>query len=285
MLHVLELRQQHGLRLIELKEAAGLAYREARPVSGNDRDPVLLIHGYPQSSFMWEPVLEALAAEGRRAVAPDLVGFGDTPPDPPGTWERHVADLERFRQELGIERAVLGVHDWGGLIGLRWACDNPGSASALVLSNTGFFADTEWHRLGSALRTPGQGERLLDNLTRDAFATMIRDLGGRLSERAIDEYWKAFTTSDRRQGLLELFRSGDFDKLAPYEGELGRMGVPALILWGANDPFVPLEAAERFDREIADSKLVVLPEASHFLFDDEPERCAGEVAGFLADKG
>ena len=269
---------------IELKQAAGLAYREAEGAAVDGRDPVLLIHGYPQTSYMWEPVIEALGAAGRRAIAPDLVGFGDTPPDPPGTWERHVEDLERFRREVGVERVVLGVHDWGGLIGLRWACDHPGAASALILSNTGFFADSEWHRLGSALRTPGQGEQLLDNLTRDAFATIVRDLGGRLSERAIDEYWKAFATHEGREGLLELFRSGDFDKLKPYEGELGRMGVPALILWGVNDPFVPAEGAERFDREIADSKLVMLPEASHFLYDDEPERCAGEVVAFLADK-
>ena len=269
---------------VELKYAAGLAYREALPTASNDRDPVLLIHGYPQSSYMWVPVIEALATAGRRVIAPDLAGFGDAPPNPPGTWEHHVEVLDRFLRELELERVVLGVHDWGGLIGLRWACDHPGSTSALILSNTGFFADTEWHRLGRALRTPGQGEQLLENLTRDAFATIVHDLGGRLGERAIDEYWKTFTTKQGRQGLLELFRSGDFEKLAPYEGELGRMESPALILWGENDPFVPVTGAERFNREISDSKLVVLPEASHFLYDDEPERCASEVVAFLADK-
>ena len=269
---------------IQLKQAAGLAYREAVPEASSERDPVLLVHGYPQSSYMWEPVLEALAAGGRRAIAPDLAGFGDSAPDPPGTWEHHVEILERFHAELGLERVVLAVHDWGGMIALRWAVDRPGSASALILSNTGFFADTEWHYLGRALRTPGQGERLLDNLTRESFATIARDLGGRLGERAIDEYWKTFVTPEGRQGLLELFRSGDFEKLQPYEGELGRMGAPALILWGENDPFVPVTGAQRFHREIRDSKLVVLAEASHFVYDDEPERCAREIVDFLADK-
>jgi haloalkane dehalogenase len=278
------MREDAESMAVELKHAAGLAYREALPDADSDRDPVLLVHGYPQSSYMWGPVLEALAAAGRRAIAPDLAGFGDSHPDPPGTWERHVEALARFHRELGLGRVVLGVHDWGGLIGLRWACDQAGAASALILSNTGFFADTEWHSLGRALRTPGQGEQLLDNLTRDAFATIIRDLGGRLSERALDEYWKTFTTKQGRQGLLELFRSGDFDKLAPYEGELGRMGVPALILWGKHDPFVPITGAERFRDEIADSELVVLAEASHFLYDDEPERCAGEIVEFLSDR-
>ena len=67
--------------------AAGLAYREAGPSDG----PVaLLLHGYPESSYMWREVLSALAGAGWRAVAPDLAGMGDSPPDPPGTWERHA---------------------------------------------------------------------------------------------------------------------------------------------------------------------------------------------------
>ncbi len=62
---------------------------------------------------------------GRAAYAPDLHGFGDSEPDRPGTWEHHMESLEAFRREIGLERVVLVVHDWGGLIGLRWACDQP----------------------------------------------------------------------------------------------------------------------------------------------------------------
>lgn len=270
---------------VELKRAGGIAYREGSPEAGESRDPALLIHGFPQSSYMWRPVVAALAEGGGRAIAPDLVGCGDSPPDPPGTWERQVEALERFRQDLGLERVVLGVHDWGGMIGLRWACDHPDAVSALVMSNTGFFSDTEWHELAQTMRTPGLGEQLLDNLTKEAFATLIRDAGGRMTPEAIDSYWKAFTTPAGRQGMLDLYRSGNFDKLKPYEGQLGAMGVPALILWGANDPTVPVDSARRFEAEIPDSKLVVLEDASHFLYDDEPARCAREIVAFLAEKG
>jgi len=58
-------------------------------------------------------------------IAPDLAGFGDSPPDPPGTWERHVESLQRLHTALELGRVVLIVHDWGSLIGLRWACDHP----------------------------------------------------------------------------------------------------------------------------------------------------------------
>lgn len=269
---------------VELKREGGIAYREAVPQAPACGDPVMLVHGFPQSSYMWAPVLAALAESGRRAIAPDLAGFGDSAPDPPGTWERQVSALEAFRQALGLERLALGLHDWGGMIGLRWACDHPGAVSALILSNTGFFADTQWHALARAFRTPGQGEQLLDNLTKEAFATMVRDQGGRIPEDAMDEYWKAFTSPAGRRGMLQLYRSGDFEKLKPYEGQLEAMGVPALMLWGANDPVVPVAAAYRFQREIPGSKVVVLEDASHFLYDDEPARCAGEIVAFLAQR-
>ncbi len=101
--------------------------------AGNPGDPaVLLVHGYPESSYMWRPALEALAARGLYAVAPDLPGYGDAEPDPPGTWERHVEALERIRVAEGLERVALVGHDWGGLIGLRWACDHPDALWAVV---------------------------------------------------------------------------------------------------------------------------------------------------------
>ena len=75
------------------RSSTGIAYREAGPADG----PVaLLVHGYPSSSFMWRRPLEALADAGWRAVAPDLPGFGDSEPDRPGTWERHIEALERL---------------------------------------------------------------------------------------------------------------------------------------------------------------------------------------------
>ena len=111
--------------------------------------------------------------------------------------------------------------------------------------------------------------------------TNIEGNGGRIPDEAMGEYWKAFESPAGRQGILELYRSGDFEKLKPYEGQLRAMGVPALILWGENDPVVPVAAAHRFDREISDSKMVILEDASHFLYDDEPARCAREIVAFL----
>jgi haloalkane dehalogenase len=256
-----------------------LSFRQAGEPTRGD---VLLVHGFPESSFMWRDVLEPIAAAGWRATAPDLAGFGDSPVDPPGTWARHVEALERFRREAGLgEPLVLVVHDWGGLIGLRWACDHPEAVRALVISDTGFFADGRWHDLAATLRTPGAGEELVAGMTRDALAAALRGLSAGMTDEAIDDYARCLDDDARRANALELYRSGEFAELEPYEGRLAALGVPTLILWGEDDPFAPRASAERFADEIPGSRLVVVEGAGHFVYDDAPERCAAELVSFL----
>jgi haloalkane dehalogenase len=262
-----------------MKVAAGLAYREAGPSDG----PVaLLLHGYPESSYMWRDLLPPLAAAGWRAVAPDLAGFGDSAPDPPGTWERHVESVERFRRELGIDRCVPVVHDWGGLIGLWWACEQPDAADALVISCTGFFPDGKWHGMARAMREPGTGEQLIESATRDVVATVLRQASASFDDEALAEYWKGYADPERRRGHLELYRSGDFAKLERFEGRLAALGVPVLLVWGAKDPFAPPAGAHRFARELPDTEMVMIEDAGHFVWEDAPVRCAKAVTAFLA---
>jgi haloalkane dehalogenase len=261
-----------------MPSAGGLAYREAGPADG----PVaLLVHGYPESSYMWREVLDALAAAGWRGIAPDLPGYGGSQYDGPSTWTRMVDALERFRAALDLPPVALVVHDWGGLIGLRWACDHPGAARALVISDTGFFADGRWHGLAQAMREPGTGEELLANMTRDAFGGMLRQVSPGMDDAALDEYFRAFADEDRRRGQLELYRSGDFAELEPYEGRLAALGVPALLLWGADDAFAPVAGAHRFADELPDSEVVVLDGVGHFVFDDAPGPASRAIVDFL----
>ena len=256
-----------------------LQHREA----GDPGDPaVLLVHGYPESSYMWREILPALAAAGYHAVAPDLAGYGDSEPEAGGgDWERHVASLERFRVQRGLERVTLVVHDWGGLIGLRWACEHPDAVEALCISDTGFFPDGRWHGLARAMRTPGQGEEIVDTMTAEGFAEMLAGVSSGIGAEAAREYFKAFGDEARRRGQLELYRSGDFEKLAPYEGRLAALGVPALMLWGSDDPFAPVAGAHRFEREIPGSEVVVLEGTGHFVVADAPDRYAEELVRFL----
>src|SRR3977135_3897470 len=161
-----------------LKRAGGIAYREAAPAQQSERVPVLCLYGWPQSSYMWRHLLPALASAGRRALAPDLPGFGDSPLDGSGTFERHVEAIERFRRRLGLDRVLLVVHDTGGLIGLRWACDHPDAVCALLITTTGFFPYIEWAAIAKTMRPPVQGEALVDSLSRDGFGTLLEEASG-----------------------------------------------------------------------------------------------------------
>jgi len=259
--------------------AGGLAYRTAGLTDGA---PVLLIHGYPESSYMWRHLLPALAEAGWWAVAPDLPGYGDSEPEPPGTWERHVEALDRFAVELQLGPVVLVTHDWGVPIGLRWACDKRDAARGLVISDGGFFADRRWHDLANVMRTPGEGERLIAAYTRDGFRDALRAVSTGMSDDSLDEYWKAFADDTRRRGHLELYRSGDFEKLVPYEGCLAGLALPTLILWGAQDRFASVRMAHRFNEEIPGSELVIFDEAGHFVWEDDPKQATAALLDFLA---
>src|SRR5271169_691737 len=92
----------------EISTAAGLAYRSA----GDPHAPVtLFVHGYPESSYMWRSALDALARAGLHGIAPDLPGFGDSSPDPPGSWEHHMEALECFVGALELGPVALVTHD------------------------------------------------------------------------------------------------------------------------------------------------------------------------------
>jgi haloalkane dehalogenase len=242
---------------------------------------VLFVHGYPESSYMWHDALSAVADAGWRGLAPDLPGYGDSEPDPPATWERHVEALVRFVAELELPPLTLVTHDWGVLIGLRWACEHSDAVSALVISDGGFFADRRWHDLANAMRTPEEGEELIRAYTREGFFAAMRGVSSGMTDEAIEEYWKGFADDVRRLGHLEMYRSGDFEKLAPYEGCIAALDVPALILWGRHDRFASVRMANRFHEEIPGSELAIFEDAGHFVWDDDPVGSSRALVDFL----
>jgi pimeloyl-ACP methyl ester carboxylesterase len=267
----------------ELRRTADLAYRDASPPGPESGDPVVLLHGFPQSSRMWEPLIESLTAAGRRCVAPDLYGLGDSDNGAPTTFEGNLEVFERFADELELDRLAIVVHDWGGFIGLAWACRHPDRVSALVISDTGFFADGRWHGMAEAVRGE-QGEQIVAALDRSGFEVLLRS-SARFSDEDVEAYWRPFAEGRGRRATLDFYRSMDFSKLAGYDGRLGALGVPTLLLWGAEDEFAPLGGAKRFEREIPGARLVAIEGAGHFVFDQEPERCAREVVAFLEAGG
>ena len=232
---------------------------------------------------MWRNVITALADSGSRAL-PGPAGFGDSPPDQPEHANAHEGGGEtspRARPRAGrAHRPRLG-----GLIGLRWACEHPErhrrarhiQHRLLPRRQVHGIARAHAHRRRGRANGPHHGSRRIHAHARHH---LDRD-----RRHTTDQYWKTFETQDSSPASWTSTRSGDFEKLKPYEGQLSALGVPTLILWGENDLFAPIAGAHRFQREIPDAKLVVLKGAGHFVYADEPSRCAREVAGSLAAKG
>jgi haloalkane dehalogenase len=268
----------------ELKREGAIAYREAVPDGPETGPPLVCVHGFPESSRMWVPLIEAVAAAGRRGLAPDLYGFGDSTDFGPATFENGRERFAGWVDALGLDSIALAVHDWGGFIGLSWACDHPDRIDALVVSNTGFFADGKWHGMAKLLRSE-QGEEIIGALDRDGFNALMNSNGEIFDEADLDAYWAPFAADAGGLGqraTLEFYRSMDMEKLEPWQGRLAEVAGPTLLVWGADDRFAPLAGAQRFEREIPGAKLLAIDGAGHFVFDERPDVAVPEAVGFLA---
>jgi haloalkane dehalogenase len=131
------------------------------------------------------------------------------------------------------------------------------------------------------MRTRGEGEQLIRAYTREGFNHGMRGFSEGFTDEALDEYWKGFADDTRRLGHLEMYRSGDFEKLKPYDGALASLDVPTLIVWGALDRFSTVKMAHRFHAEIPGSELVVFDQAGHFVWEDAPDQAVGTLVEFL----
>ena len=264
---------------VSLRTEANLAYREAVAEQGSG-DPVVLLHGFPESSRMWAPLMAALCEAGRSSVAPDLYGLGDSTVEGPIGFESTLVAFTEFMEVREPGPVGVIVHDWGGFIGLAWACDHPDRVSSLVISNSGFFSDGRWHGPAKAIRGE-DGEAIVAAIEPEGFAAALNAGGDAFDDGAIAAYWKPFEDGRGQAATLGFYRSMDMEKLAPWEGKLAELGVPTLLLWGAEDEFAPISGAHRFQREIPGAELVALDGVGHFVFDQAPERAIPEVLRFL----
>ena len=127
--------------------APGVAPLRMHYVDEGPRDgaPVLLLHGEPTWSYLYRSMIEPLTAAGRRVLAPDLIGFGRS--DKPAaigdyTYQRHVEWITSWLNQLDLRGVTAVVQDWGSLIGLRVAAENPDRFSHLFIAN-GFLSTAD----------------------------------------------------------------------------------------------------------------------------------------------
>jgi len=211
--------------------------------------PILLLHGNPDSSDVWSGIITHLK-EQYRCLAPDLPGFGRsaTPPDFECSLDAMAAYIDDLVTAIGIdEPVILAVHDFGGPYGLAWAIKHRSKVMRIVIFNTLFFADYEWHFWARVWRRPIIGELSMKVMNRRLFEREMKKGAVNLSPNRIREAY-ALVTPQTKDMILRLYRATDPAKFNGWESQLLELTarVPTCVLWGDRDPYIQKKYAERF---------------------------------------
>lgn len=252
----------------------------------------LLVHGNPTWSFLWRDWMAPLSRLGR-VVAVDHVGFGrsDHPRDPGyHRLERHTRNLEEFVARLRLKRVVPVLHDWGGPIGLGYATRHPEDLRGLVVMDTWAFTRRlrlrlPWWYKGLRSRRVGEWAYARRNLAVETF--MPRLLRPPVPDAVMAGYRHPFPTAVSRAALVGAPRMvpdrpdhPDWAALDRVERSLAAIDVPALPLWGADDPVFPKRFAWAFKDALPRAVEPRFVDAGHWPQEDAPQAALGEVLAF-----
>jgi pimeloyl-ACP methyl ester carboxylesterase len=253
------------------------------------REAVVFVHGNPGSADDWEALIGAAAGAGLRALAVDLPDFGETiaPPGFDHSVPGYAAFLAKALETLGVERVHLVIHDFGGPIGLAWAGTHLDALASVTLIDIGILPGYRWHRMARAWRTPVLGELIQATATRGAFRWLInREEPRGLPREFLDRMYDHYDRRTRR-AVLKLYRATDDPggagaELVPL---IAPRDLPALVIWGEHDAYLPPEYAARQRDAFPSAEVHVLPVSGHWPFVDAPETVERLLVDFLGRVG
>lgn len=262
-------------------------YRETGPA---DALTLLLPHGYPASSFEFRGLMPALG-DRWRLLAPDAPGFGysATPPvdEFPYTFQAYTDWLEAFTEQLGLDRFVLYLHDYGSQFGFELAMRHPERIAGLVIQNGDIYADAFGPKYAALQQywadpTPLGLRELATNISEEGFRDeFIGELPEELARRVPPELWKLHWSlmTPGRFEYARLFhdQANTLARFPMQQAYLREHQPPALIVWGRNDGYMPEPSARAYLRDLPDAELHVF-DGGHWLL----ETHLGEVVGYLS---
>lgn len=255
-----------------------------------DNDPqgrpeaVVFIHGNPGAIEDWESLLPAVS-EFSRAVAMDLPGYGRA--EHPTHFDFSIGGYATFIEHLldaqRVERAHLVLHDFGGPFGLAWAMARPEALASVTLINTGVLPGYHWHKFARVWQTPVIGELFQFA----ANATLLRRALDADNPKPLPEAFHARVARDadwgHKRAVLELYRNSK-DALAntqPLIDMLRGQDVPACVVWGAEDAYIPVEFAAKQTAAFPRAQVHTLQGRGHWPFIDDPVAVREIVVPFL----
>lgn len=256
---------------------------------GQGDEVVLMLHGEPSWSFLYRKMIPVFAKAGMRAIAPDLIGFGRSDKlaeKSDYSYQKHVDWIAAFVTQLDLRNITLFCQDWGGLIGLRVAAENPNRFSRIVAANTGLpignikmpEAFMQWREFSQTSPHFDVG-RIIQRATNSA-----------LSEEVIGAYNAPFPDDSYKAG------SRIFPALVPITPDdpavpanraawavLMQWKKPFLTLFSDNDPIT--KGGEKFFQQVIPGAKgqphEIIPDAGHFLQEDKGEEIAQKVVAWV----
>ena len=260
-----------------------------RVVEGGPRgapDAVVFVHGNPGSARDFD-ALVAAGGEFARTVSFDMSGYGESDhfASQVQSTEGAAAFIGGALRELGIRRAVLVVHDFGGIWGLQWAVGNLDALTGAVLINGGVLIDYVPHPFALVWATPGAGELHMAQTVRENFKATLQAANPRgLPDDYLDRVYDGYDRATRC-AALRYYRSA----VRPDRANVGREHAealskkrrPALVIWGEQDIFIPAKHAQDQKQAFPDAEIHLFEDSGHWPFIDNAKRTRDLFVEFL----
>jgi pimeloyl-ACP methyl ester carboxylesterase len=255
---------------------------------GHGGTAVILIHGFPTSSFLWRNIAPAITDAGHTAYAIDLFGHGES--DRPYDSDFGIASqseyLDAAMTALRVARGILVGVDIGGDIALRLAATRPERVEKLVLINTPAFDElpakdiTQLQRNTArfAVRTT-RGILGAAPLVEAVLKASVADPEKHMPTKLIARYLAPFVGKEGPNHLLTLANSISAEDLEDIE--LRDIHVPALLLWGEEDAFVDAKIGEKLSNALPDGRLVRIPGVGRLLPEENPQFLTEHLLDFM----
>ena len=266
----------------ELLDVGGQAVHVEQSGAG---EPVVLLHGFGESTYSWRLVAPELASR-YRVIAVDLNGFGYTERlrDPAGyTIDGQMRLVLGVLERLGIERAHFVGHSYGGGLTLWIAAHHPERLRSMAL------LDSTLPRYSATRRSRAANVRALTHVYLRTVAMrpgyLQKELRASYGDDALatPEVARAYLDRLRIEGIDDAYYGLTAKNGLPLpEVDLAAIRVPALLVWGRDDELTPVKNGERIAASLPDARLTVIPDCGHSPMEERPRELLAELLPFLA---
>ena len=283
---------QVSYRTVQI-DGVKIFYREAGPANA---PTVLLLHGFPASSFMFRDLISQLSGHFH-LIAPDYPGFGYSDAPSPRNFSYsfdHLADIvEQLTDRLGLDRYAIYMQDFGGPVGFRLAVRRPDKVTALIIQNANAYAaglpDDFWNPVRTLWLspTPANFAKIRAASMSDAALEWNYTHGVQAPERIDPDSWMLqralLSRPQNKEAMLALLYDYriNLTRYAAWQDYFRKRQPPTLIVWGQNDAIFPPAGARAYLKDLPRAELHLL-DTGHFALEDHSSVIGNLIIDFLS---